>query len=374
MRTILLILGMCLIVPVHAKSFNSEQHSFTANAIVTGLEHPWSLAFLPDNIWLVTERPGRLRVVSDGQLRQQAVTGLPDNIAAGGQGGLLDVVAHPDFANNRLIYFSYSGYDQNGTGTEVARARLSEDASSLENLEVIFRALPKSRGGRHFGSRLVFGADQHLYITLGDRGDMWRAQDLADHAGSVIRLTDSGAVPEDNPFVNQPNAKPEIFTYGNRNVQGATQSVTPEADLERIWMHEHGPRGGDELNFVQKGANYGWPRVTYGIDYSGLIISSEQQAPGMTDPVYYWDPSIAPSGLMFYSGNEFPNWMGNLFVGALKFQLLVRLELDGDQVVHEERLLAGEFGRIRDVRQGPDGLIYLLTDATNGAIVRLEAE
>ena len=373
MQNHILALVACLIMTTmsactQAKTFISEKHRFEVVTVAQGLEHPWSLAFLPDGTLLVTERPGRLRVINEGQLRPQAVTGLPGNIAAVGQGGLLDVALHPAFASNRLLYFSYAGHGEGGIGTEVARARLSPAASRLENLEVIFRALPKSRGGRHFGSRLVFGTDDYLYITLGDRGDMWRAQDLNDHAGSVIRLNDDGSVPASNPFVQQAAARPEIFTYGNRNMQGAT--LQPDTGL--IWIQEHGPRGGDELNIVQAGANYGWPKVTYGINYSGTKLSDLQQAPGITDPIYYWDPSIAPSGLMFYSADQFPGWRGNLFVGALKFQLLVRLELDGQRVVHEERLLSNEFGRIRDVRQGPDGLIYLLNDSSDGQVLRLQ--
>ena len=350
-----------------AKTFESEQHRFEVAILVQGLEHPWSLAFLPAEQFLITERPGRLRLITNGQLQPEPVAGLPDNIATVGQGGLLDVVLHPEFTNNRLVYFSYAGRGDGGIGTEVARGRLDGDASRLENVEVIFRALPKSHGGRHFGSRLVFH-HQYLYITLGDRGSMQRAQDLGDHAGSVIRLHHDGTLPPDNPFVNQPNARPEIFTYGNRNVQGATL----QADTGHIWIQEHGPRGGDELNIVRPGANFGWPKVTYGIDYTGLKISDQQQALGISDPIHYWVPSIAPSGLMAYDGEAFPNWRGNLFVGALKFQLLARLELNGDQVVHEERLLSGELGRIRDVRQGPDGLIYLLTDAPNGVLARLQ--
>ncbi|MCB1807324.1 MAG: PQQ-dependent sugar dehydrogenase [Candidatus Competibacteraceae bacterium] len=373
MQNHILALVACLIMTTmsactQAKTFISEKHRFEVVTVAQGLEHPWSLAFLPDGTLLVTERPGRLRVINKGQLRPQAVTGLPGNIAAVGQGGLLDVALHPAFASNRLLYFSYAGHGEGGIGTEVARARLSPAASRLENLEVIFRALPKSRGGRHFGSRLVFGTDDYLYITLGDRGDMWRAQDLNDHAGSVIRLNDDGSVPASNPFVQQAAARPEIFTYGNRNMQGAT--LQPDTGL--IWIQEHGPRGGDELNIVQAGANYGWPKVTYGINYNGTKLSDLQQAPGITDPIYYWDPSIAPSGLMFYSADQFPGWRGNLFVGALKFQLLVRLELDGQRVVHEERLLSNEFGRIRDVRQGPDGLIYLLNDSSDGQVLRLQ--
>jgi glucose/arabinose dehydrogenase len=345
----------------------SEQHRIEAVPLVQGLEHPWSLAFLPDDKILVTERPGRLRVINKGKLRAQPVAGLPDSIAAAGQGGLLDVALHPDFANNRLVYFSFAAQGADGIGTEVGRGQLNADATELDNVEIIFRALPKSSGGRHFGSRLVF-AEEYLYITLGDRGDRPRAQNLNDHAGSVIRLHPDGSIPRDNPFVNQPNTQPEIFTYGNRNVQGATL----QTDTGRIWIQEHGPRGGDELNILQAGANYGWPIATYGKNYSGTTITDQQQAPDITGPIHYWDPSIAPSGLAFYTGDAFPKWQGNLFVGALKFQLLVRLELDGEKVIHEERLFEGLLGRIRDVRQGPDGLLYLLTDAADGMLMRLQ--
>ena len=371
MQNHILALVACLIMTTmsactQAKTFISEKHRFEVVTVAQGLEHPWSLAFLPDGTLLVTERPGRLRVINKGQLRPQAVTGLPGNIAAVGQGGLLDVALHPAFASNRLLYFSYAGHGEGGIGTEVARARLSPAASRLENLEVIFRALPKSRGGRHFGSRLVFGTDDYLYITLGDRGDMWRAQDLNDHAGSVIRLNDDGSVPASNPFLQQATARPEIFTSGNRNVQGAT--LQPDTGL--IWIQEHGPRGGDEINIPKPGKNYGWPNASYGVHYSMLPIKDEHAEQGYEEPVYYWTPSVAPSGMLFYTGGLFPGWRGNLFVGTLAGQHLIRLSTSHDKVLSEEQLLQNTL-RFRDVEQGPDGAIYLLTDEPDGKILKL---
>ena len=350
-----------------AEVVDSEQQRFQVVPLVQDLEHPWSLAFLPDDRLLVSERPGRLRLVENGKLLPEPIVGLPDNLTASGQGGLLDVVLHPDFERNNWVYFSYVGSNWLGSmNTEVARGRL--DGAHLRDVEVVFQALPKSYGGRHFGSRLLFGPDTYLYISLGDRGNRERAQDLSGHAGSVIRLRDDGSVPDDNPFVKKSGAKPEIFTYGNRNIQG--MALQPGSGL--IWMHEHGPRGGDEVNIVRAGANYGWPVITYGVNYSGSIITKETARPGMEQPIHYWVPSIAPSGMMFYDGDKFPEWRGDLFVGALKDQLLVRLEIDAAQVVAEERLLQHRLGRIRDVRQGPDGFIYLLTDAPRGALLRLE--
>jgi glucose/arabinose dehydrogenase len=351
-----------------AEVYDSQQQRFRVVPVVQGLENPWGMSFLPDGSMLVSERPGRLRIIKEGRLMPEPVAGLPANLAVIGQGGLLDVALHPGFDVNRLVYFSYAGSGNGGWGTEVARGRL--EGTALQDVEVIFRALPKSQGGRHFGSRLLFAPDGTLYVTLGERGSRDRAQDLGDHAGSVIRLTDDGGVPKDNPFVTVPGARPEIFTYGHRNIQGV--ALQPESNL--IWMHEHGPRGGDEVNIVGAGRNYGWPVITYGIEYSGLSITDETARPGMEQPVHYWVPSIAPSGMMFYSGDKFPAWRGDLFVGALKAQLLVRLEIEGNRVVAEERMLSGRWGRIRDVRQGPDGFIYLLTDEPDGALLRLEPE
>ncbi|HIP79678.1 MAG TPA: PQQ-dependent sugar dehydrogenase, partial [Kiloniellaceae bacterium] len=281
-------------------------------------------------------------------------------------GGLLDVAVHPDFAENGLIYLSYAGPGEGGASTEVARGRL--DGMALQDVEVIFRATPKSGGTGHFGSRLVFDRDGKLFISLGDRRQIRESQNLGNHIGTVIRLNDDGSVPEDNPFLGQAGAQPEIYSYGHRNVQGMT--LHPESG--EIWSHEHGPRGGDELNLVKAGANYGWPVITYGIDYSGAIITDKTEAPGMEQPIVYWDPSIAPSGMAFYDGDKFPQWQGDLFIGALAHLHLRRLEMEGGQVVGQESLLTGLNERIRDVRNGPDGYLYVLTDSSNGQLLRLE--
>ncbi len=349
-----------------AKQFQSEKLSFQVSELAGGLDHPWALAFLPNGNILITEKTGRLRLFSDNALDPQAVSGLPQ-IAVHGQGGLLDVAVHPDFATNRLIYFSYAAKGSGGYGTEVARAKLEN--RKLTDLQVIFRMAPKSAKGQHFGSRLVFDRQGDLYITLGERGEKERAQKPGDHAGSVIRLHDDGSVPADNPFAGKTGWKPEKYDLGHRNMQGA--AINPQTG--QIWTHEHGPQGGDEINIVHPGANYGWPVITYGVNYgSGTKIGEGTHKTGMEQPIYTWVPSIAPSGMAFYTGARFPAWHGNLFVGALKDQMLVRLELDGDKIVHEERLIKNSFGRIRDVRQGPDGLIYLLTDENNGKLLRLE--
>ena len=346
--------------------FDSERQRFRIVTLVRGLDHPWGLAFLPGGDFLITERPGRLLRVDRTTLRARTVRGLPA-IAAIGQGGLLDVILHPAFASNGLVYLSFTGADEDGVGTEVARGRLAGDA--LEEVEVIFRALPKSRGGRHFGSRLLFDADGRLLITLGERGDRPRAQNIGDHAGSVIRINDDGSVPADNPFVTTPGARPEIYTYGNRNVQG----IALDPDSGRIWAHEHGPQGGDEVNILASGRNYGWPVITYGRNYVlGTKIGEGTHKQGMEQPLHYWTPSIAPSGMTLYTGNKFPAWRGNLFVGALKYRLLVRLEVRDKKIVHEERLMKDVLGRIRDVRTGPDGYIYVLTDHDDGVLARLE--
>ena len=352
-----------------AEVVQSQSPSFTYEIVTDGLENPWGLAFLPDGRMLVTERPGRLRLISaEGVLHPDPVGGLP-RIRQHGQGGLLDVALHPDFKNNRLVYFSFAEADGRAVGTAVARGQLR--GHRLEQVEVIFRLLPKSNKKQHFGSRLVFDNDGYLFITLGDRGDRPRAQDLNDHAGSLIRLHDDGRIPADNPFINRSGTRPEIFSYGHRNMQGA--ALHPVTG--KVWIHEHGPQGGDELNIPQAGVNYGWPVITYGANYvTGTRIGEGTHKQGMAQPVHYWVPSIAPSGMTFYTGNRFPQWKGNLFIGSLKFKLLVRLVLDGEHVVREERLLEDELGRIRDVRQGPDGLLYLLTDNSNGLLVRLLPE
>ncbi len=350
-----------------AQVVSTQEHSFRVVKLVEGLEHPWSVAFLPDGRLLVTERPGRLRIVErDGKLAPRPVSGLPE-IAEYGQGGLLDVVLHPRYADNGLIYFSFAGRGKGGVSTEVGRGRLS--GNRLEDVQVIFRQQPKTGARQHFGSRLVFDRAGFLYITLGDRGERDRAQKHDDHAGSVIRLHDDGRVPNDNPFVGRPGWKAEKYTLGHRNMQGA--ALHPETGL--LWTHEHGPQGGDEVNVIRPGVNYGWPVITYGREYvTGFRIGEGTQKAGMAQPIHHWVPSIAPSGMAFYTGDKFPRWRGNLFVGALRDRLLVRLRLDGQRVLSEERMLEEVLGRIRDVRSGPDGYLYLLTDSDDGVLARLE--
>ncbi len=346
---------------------SSEEHAFRVVIVTRRLEYPWGLAFLPDGRRLVTERPGRLRLVAaDGTLDPRPVAGLPP-IAVHGQGGLLDVALHPQFAENGLVYLSYAARGEGGIGTEAARGRLVEHR--LEDVKVLFRQQPKSSGGRHFGSRLVFDRQDHLYITLGDRGEQDRAQKLDDLAGKIVRLTADGQIPADNPFANRAGVRLEIYSLGNRNVQGAAlHPLTGE-----LWAHEHGPQGGDEVNVIRAGRNYGWPVITYGVEYViGTKIGEGTHKPGMEQPLHKWVPSIAPSGMAFYQGDRFPRWRGDLFVGALKDQMLVRLRFDGEKVVKEERLLEDRLGRIRDVRAGPDGYLYLLTDDRDGVIARLE--
>ncbi len=344
----------------------SDQHDFKLAIVASGLEHPWGFVFLPSGDVLVTERAGRLRLIKNGKLEPEPIKGLPNNIYVAGQGGLLDVALHPDFDKNRFIYLSYAGRGDGGAGTEVARGRLNGNA--LENLETIFVVEPKTGGTAHYGSRLIFAADKSLFVTTGDRYRyMDDAQDPNNHIGSIIRINDDGTVPSNNPFVGQASIKPEIYSYGHRNVQGIT--VRP-SDLS-IWSHEHGPRGGDEVNKLQPGANYGWPKITYGIDYSGAIISDQTHAPGMEQPIVYWDPSIAPSGMTFYTGDRFPNWKGDLFIGSLVLTHLRRLEMNEDNVVVQEVMLDG-MARIRDVRNGPDGYLYILTDDTDGKLLKLE--
>lgn len=357
--------GGIAVCAASAQTISSEKLEFSVAKVVQGLAHPWSMAFLPNGDILITERVGRLRVVRNGKLDPVSVPGVP-KVALGGQAGLLDIVLHPQFSENHLIYLSYAGPGDGGKGTEVARARFIE--GRLIDLERVLVVEPKTPGGRHFGSRLLFGSDGYLYVTTGERGMSNRAQDLSDLAGKVIRIRDDGQVPPDNPFVGQPGIRPEIYTYGNRNPQGLT--LDPYSG--EIWEAEHGPQGGDEINLLFPGANYGWPVITYGQSYAGGPIGEGTSKAGMVQPLRYWVPSISPSGMTFYTGKEFPPWRGNLFLGALSGRALVRLEIDGMEVVHEERLLEDLSERIRDVRQGPDGHLYLLTDASNGALLRLD--
>lgn len=373
MKYALLCLALLAAVPLAAAEvITTREHRVAITTLTPGLERPWGLAFLPDGRMLVTERPGRMRVVGkDGKLDPVPVGGLP-RIDAQGQGGLLDVVLHPRHRDNGWIYWSYSQRDAAGdNGTEVARGRLAggPGAWRMESVEVVFRMAPKSGAGFHFGSRLVFDRDGLLYVTLGDRGEMARAQKLDDHAGKILRLTDEGKPAPGNPFAADPKAKPEIFSLGNRNVQGAALHPTTGV----LWAHEHGPQGGDELNVIKSGVNYGWPVITHGVNYvSGTKIGEGTEKAGMAQPVKYWVPSPALAGMAFYDGDRFPSWRGDVLIGALRGQALIRVRLDGEKFVDDEFMLVGQLPRVRDVRVGPDGLVYLLTDQPNGAILRLE--
>ena len=330
-----------------------------------GLVQPWSMAFLPDGRMLITERPGRLRVFANGRLEPTPLAGVP-KVAATGQGGLLDVCLHPNFARNRVLYLSYSAEGAGGNATTVARAELGD--GGLQGVAVIFEALPRAAGGLHFGSRIVFDRAGQMYVSTGERYNRPRAQSLADPAGKIVRLNDDGSVPPDNPFVGRAGVRPEIFSFGHRNPQGLAMHPA----TGRIWEVEHGPRGGDELNLLKPGANYGWPLATHGIDYNGSIISPNKSLPGMEDPLRVWTPSISPCGLCFYTGTAFPGWKGSLFTGGLSAYALFRIELDGERYVDEERLIEGRLPYIRDVRQGPDGLLYLVTHSDDGGLFRLE--
>jgi glucose/arabinose dehydrogenase len=365
------LLSMALLTSALAQDrpavINSEKHSFRVVTLLTALENPWSVAFLPDGRMLVTERAGRLRLVGqDFRLDLKPIAGLPD-VVSQGQGGLFDVVLHPEYAQNGWIYWAYNAPGAGGWGTALARGKLQ--GSRMTEVQVLFSMQPKTRSNQHFGGRIVFDKAGMLYLTLGDRGDKDRAQKLDDHAGSVIRLHDDGRVPADNPYAKRTGALPEKWTLGNRNMQGA--ALHPKTG--ELWTHEHGPQGGDEVNVMRSGLNYGWPVITYGVNYGfGTRIGEGQTKPGMVQPLHLWAPSIAPSGMAFVSGSKFPQWTGDLLIGALRDQMLVRLVLDGEKVVREERLLKGLVGRIRDVRMGPDGLVYLLTDDAEGALLRLE--
>ena len=342
--------------------------------LVENLEHPWSLAWLPDGEILITERPGRLRIIRDGNLDQISIAGVPQ-VFAMGQGGLLDVSVHPRFAENRLIYLTYSQGDRSGNRTRIARARLENN--TLGDLRVIFEVSQSKPGAQHFGSRSIWLADGTLVASIGDGGNppiefngefiRQQAQNRNSHLGKVIRLNDDGSIPSNNPFATSKDAKPALWSYGHRNIQGMTLDPT----RNRVWATEHGSRGGDELNLIERGENYGWPVVTHSREYSGGLISPETSRPGLVDPKVIWTPSIAPSGLAFYNGDRFPQWRGNLFAGGLVSQDIRRIELDeGGNVIAQHSIPIGQ--RVRDVRQGPDGLLYILTDDPNGQLIRLE--
>ena len=361
------LIALCVLnsLPVHSEIIQSERGPVEVTTIATGLNRPWAIAFLPDGRYLVTERAGQMRIVeSDGTIGKP-LAGVP-TVHAVGQGGLLDVVLDPGFAENRTIYFSYAAPGEDGAHTAIASAKL--ESTALTNLHVLFRQTPGYDGGHHFGSRIVIGRDGFLYATVGDRGDHRdRAQQLDKTYGKVIRIARDGSIPKDNPFVDRNDANAAVWSYGHRNPQGLT--LNPATG--ELFETEHGPRGGDEVNIIRKGANYGWPVVTFGREYHGPRIGEGQTKPGIDPPIHYWDPSIAPSGMAFLSKDDAGPWKGNLFVGALKFTLVARLELKDGEVVHEERLLADHGDRVRDVREGPDGALYVLTES-KGRLLRLK--
>jgi glucose/arabinose dehydrogenase len=347
--------------------FASSAGDLEVRTVARGLVNPWALAFLPDGAMLVTERPGRLRMVTpEGQV-SPPLKGVPE-VWASGQGGLLDVVTDKSFADNRTIYFCFAERSDGGGRTAVARAKLDHGKDRLSDVRIIFRQQGPLSSGNHYGCRIAQAADGNLFVTLGDHFTYRdQAQSLGDHLGKIIRIAPDGSVPPDNPFVGRADARPEIWSYGHRNAQGlAIHPATGE-----LWETEHGPRGGDEVNVIAKGRNYGWPVIGYGVDYSGAKIHDSTAKDGMEQPVKYWVPSIATSGLAFYSGKLFPKWSGSLFTGALRGTMLVRLTLNGNAVTSEERLLSNLNERIRDVREGPDGALWLLTDSASGRILRV---
>ena len=352
------------------ETYATEQADINVTTFADGLSHPWGLAFLPDGRSLVTERAGNLRLVSEDGEVSEPLDGVPD-VDARSQGGLLDVALDPEFSSNRMVYLSFSEPGEGGNSTAVARGVLNEDATALTDVEVIFSQKPKVRSAMHYGSRLVFDREGRLYVTLGDRAAeefRGQAQELDSHIGKIVRIDKDGSAPEDNPFVGQPDALPEIWSYGHRNIQGA--ALHPETGA--LWINEHGPRGGDEINIPKAGGNYGWPLVSYGVNYSGSPVGTGQSSgPGLEEPIYQWTPVIAVSGMEFYTGEAFPQWRGDLFVGGLVATSVVRLELDGSGVTDEERLLTDLGLRIRAVRQGPQGDLFALTDEPDGEILRI---
>jgi glucose/arabinose dehydrogenase len=352
------------------QDFKTEQGTISVEEVAKGLDHPWALAFLPDNKgMLITEKPGNLRIVSPDGTLSKPLSGVPE-VWAQGQGGLLDVVLSPSFATDRMVYLTFSEVGEDGkAGTAAGRGRLSTDLTRLENFNVIFRQQPKLSVGNHFGSRMVFDRDGYLFIALGENNNRPTAQDLDKLQGKIVRLFADGKVPPDNPFVGQKNVRPEIWSYGHRNQQGA--ALNPWTGT--LWTNEHGPKGGDEVNIIERAQNYGWPLATHGIDYSGVPISEAKGefVEGTIKPFHVWQKSPGISGMAFYDASRFKAWDHNLFIGALASEELIRLEFEGDKIVHEERLLGDLKKRIRDVRQGPDGYIYVLTDEGDGQLLKV---
>jgi glucose/arabinose dehydrogenase len=367
MPATIILVALALVISAPAGAQTSSAGGLRVETIARGLDHPWAIAFLPDGRLLVTERPGRIRVVTaDGRL-SAPLAGTP-GVFARGQGGLHDLVFDRGFVENRTVYFCYAEPAAGGGRTALARGRLADDASRLDDVRVIFRQDGPLSSGNHFGCRIAQARDGHLFLTLGDHfTHRDEAQNLANHLGKIVRVTVDGRVPDDNPFVGRKDAKPEIWSYGHRNSQGAAIHPT----IGKLWMHEHGPRGGDELNIPQAGRNYGWPVIGFGVDYSGAKIHEATRKAGMEQPIRQWTPVIAASGMTFYDSDLFPSWKGSLFIGGLASRVLVRLALDGETVTGEERLLANLGERIRDVRAGPDGALWLVTDSSSGRILKV---
>lgn len=352
---------LCLTAPVFANT-----PAYQLETVAEGLNHPWSLAFLPDGRMLVTERVGTLRIIADERLLPDAVTGVPD-VYARSQGGLFEVLPDPAFTENRLLYLSLAHGTARANATRIVRGRL--EGNALRDVTTVFTASPNKRGPVHYGGRMSFGPDGHLFLTLGDGYDYReQSQSIQDHLGTIIRIHPDGSIPADNPFVAQKDAKPEIFSYGHRNPQGIVFLG------KRLLVHEHGPKGGDELNHIRPGRNYGWPIATYGVDYNGAIISPFTELPDVEPPLLHWTPSIAPSGMTVYQGQQFPAWQGDLFISALAERSVHRVRIKGTQVVADETLFTELGERIRDIRSGPDGALYLLTDSGNGRVLRISAK
>jgi glucose/arabinose dehydrogenase len=371
--------GWAYLAPVQAatpetQEYRSEAGTVRVTQVATGLDHPWAVGFLPDGSFIITERPGTVRIVKPGAPPSRPLAGVP-KVYARGQAGLMDLALSPDFARDRLVYLSYSEPDAGGAraGSAVGRGRLSADTTRLEDFKVIFRQEPKEGSGVNVGTRIAFDRQGHLFVTLGDNyTQRMAAQDLGQFPGKLLRLNADGSVPRDNPFVARSGALAQIWSYGHRNAEGLALNPWTGA----MWESEHGPRGGDEVNIPRAGKNYGWPIATWGIDYSGRPIPEAKggEAPGTEQPIYWWKVSPALSGMAFYDASRMPRWQHSLFIGALAGQALIRLSVDGDKITHEERLLQQRKERVRDVRQGPDGFVYVLTDEDDGKLLRLELQ
>lgn len=369
LNTILLIIPIALVVGCNAASdpveIKDDPGTVTYTQVVSGLNNPWGMTFLPNGNILVTEKKGEIRIVRDGKLLNEKITGLPD-IHVNGQGGLLDIETHPDYESNGWIYFTYSSKEGSGSGSNTALARARLNGFALEDLEVLYKGMPNSSRGNHYGSRIAFDKAGYVYFSIGDRHSRdVNPQDISRDGGKIYRLHDDGSIPEDNPFVGDPQAKPAIYSYGHRNPQG----MAMDPATGKIWTHEHGPQGGDEVNVIAAGKNYGWPVISYGINYDGSEFAEATEKPGMEQPTIYWVPSIAPCGMTFVQGDSYPGMKGDLLVGSLKFDYIVHCTVQGDQITNQQ-IIAEDIGRVRSVKQAPDGTIYVGVE--NKGIFKLE--